>query len=281
MKSLLAILGALLLPLSLAAQPVTITVQPGSAGQSTPQATFFANDLMVKVTDQNGLPVANTQVNFINIDGRVFFATGTDFSGQQAAFTDASGIAVAPGLIGFVPGAAEVTVSTVGNEASSTSVALTVESGGPVRFVAVSGSRQKAAVNTTYAAPWVAQGFDSGGNVVPRAAALFFADSDQTQPTVTFSGRSSVWVRADGNGIAISPPFTANGVSGHDEGGVMSMAAGRSVQSDFFAYTNMPDGGGGSGGSGDGCGRQGKGNGNCGSSDAHSGGHGNNGNGKG
>jgi hypothetical protein len=271
MNKPVAFLSFALLAVSLSAVATTITPLPGVAGQTTTQATYFATNLAVQVLNDDGTPVRFTQVNFIDTDGLVFFGGGSnsagfDFSGHDAAITDTNGIATAVGLIGFQAGTATMTISTVGTGAVSTSIQLNVVPGGPVRVEVVSGSKQKATVGTTYPQPWVVQAFDAAGNVVPNAAVLFGATTDPTLPSGQFNGFSSIFVRADNNGIAVSPPFTANQVAGKEEGTAMLLNPGATTYSAIFEYTNLAatSTGGGGGGSGDGCGAQRKGNGNCG-----------------
>lgn len=259
-----AFLATALLLLACGARAITITPLPGVAGQTTPQATYFANDISVRVLNDDGTPVQFAQIRFINTDGNVFFGGGGfEFSGHAAAVTDATGLATAPGLVGFQAGTATLTISTSSVTPISTAIQLNVVAGGPTRVEVVSGSKQKATVGTTYAQPWVAQAFDASGHVVPNAAVLFGATPDPALPSGTFDGFDSFFMRADSSGIAVSPPFQANLVAGKEEGTAMVINPGATTYSAIFDYTNLAASGG-SGGPGEGCGAQNKGNGNCG-----------------
>ena len=266
MNKLLAIVAALLCLPCAAVAAVALTVSGG--GQTTQQATFLAAPITVLVTD-NGAPVPYKQVEFLDSTGTILFANRDLTSGDVFVYTDANGVAVAPPAMGFQAGTTSLLIRTVGNDASSVTVPVTVVPGGPTRFEMVSGSHQSATAGTTFAQPWVAQAFDAAGNVVPNAAVLFYAPTDPTVASVTFDGVTSIWVRAEANGIAISPYPTANMVSGHEEGLAMTQNVGVAVQFALFDYNNKAapntsGGGSGGGGSGEGCGAQRKGNGNCG-----------------
>lgn len=257
-----AFLAFALLLLAGGANAISITPLPGVAGQTTAQATYFANDISVRVLNDDGTPVQFAQIRFMNTDGNVFFGGGGfEFSGHAAAVTDASGIATVSGLVGFQAGTATLTISTSSATPVSTAIQLNVVAGGPTRVEVVSGSKQKAIVGTTYAQPWVAQAFDASGHVVPNAAVLFGATTTPALPSVTFNGFDSFFIRANSSGIAVSPPVQANLVAGKEEGTAMLINPGATTHSAIFDYTNLAAPG---GGSGDGCGAQNKGNGSCG-----------------
>lgn len=280
MKRPLAILGSILLTLSFAARAVIVTPVDGVAGQAVVQGVYFAHAPAVRVTADDGTPIVGIQVDFIVHDGIAMFTDGAfGFSGDDFGITDSNGVATTAALMGYWPGTSDIAVTALTQNSVTVSIPLAVLAGGTARVQLISGDHQHAAVGTAYALPWVAQALDASGNVVPFAAIEFYATQDPTLPSVAFDGAHSAWVRADANGIAVSPVPTANDVSGQDEG-VATTRLPKAVQSAFFAYHNLSAGGSG-GTSGGGCGRQGKGNGDCGNSPAHSGGNGNNGNGKG
>lgn len=289
MKRILALASFPLMMLVCAtAAALTVEPLPGVSGQFAPQSAFFPVPAAVLVTDSNHAPVAGATVQFSaagfsSTTGAIYFpGVGFEPLNDVFATTGADGVATTgPGAFGFYPGPSGIAVTaTFGGETATTTIALTVEPGGATTIDLVSGSHQRTPVGTLYAEPWVARAVDANRQPVPYAAVFFYATNDPTLPSVTFNGASGGWVRADAQGIAVSPIPQANMVVGSEEGfatALSYMPPGQGVLSAFFAYTNTSS----TGGGGEGCGRQGKGNGNCGKSPAHSGGNGNNGNGKG
>lgn len=279
MKKIVSLFGlSILLLAALSAQALTVTVVAG-ANQSFTQSTFAPIVPTVRVTDSLGLPVAGAQVRFsamgfTGTNGSVFFpGTGFAFENDYFTTTDVNGIATAGmGPIGYIAGSSGLDVTAtaqgpLGPESATTSIPLTVLAGGTTSFKIVAGNHQKTMAGTSFISPWVAQALDASGRPVPNAAVLFFATQDPTQPSVTFNGTNSVWVRADANGIATSPIPVANMVPGKGEGFASTLHYGVSVTNAFFDFTitsGSSGSGGGGGGSGEGCGAQRKGNGSCG-----------------
>jgi hypothetical protein len=281
MNKVVSLLGLSVLMLAaLAAHALTVTPQPGVQDQTVVQSAFLGVVPAVRVTDSAGLPVAGAAVQFSVVpytgnNGALFFTgDGFAFANDYFTTTDANGVATAGlGPFGYIAGASGVVATAtvqgpIGPDSASATIPVSVVAGGATRFVVVSGSKQKVPAGTAFAQPWVARAVDAQGRPVPNAAVIFAATSDTTLPTVTFNGFSSVWARADANGIATSPIPVANLVQGKEEGFAATLNYGVSVADAFFDYTiTQPPaggGGGGGGGSGGGCGAQGKGNGNCG-----------------
>jgi hypothetical protein len=281
MKKAASLIGlSILLLAALSAHALTVTAIAG-ADQTVLQSQFTPIVPEVRVTDSLGQPVAGATVTFTAVgynssNGSIFFpGPGFAFENDFTTTTDANGIATAGlGAIGYIagPSGVDVTATTdgpLGKEAATTSIRFTVAAGGTTRFAVVSGSKQKTAPGTAFAAPWVAQALDANGQPVPYAAVLYYATDDATLPSVTFDGHNSVWVRADANGIAVSPIPVANMIEGKEEAFVSTLNYQVSVSNAYFDYTittsgSASGGGGGGGGSGGGCGAQRKGNGNCG-----------------
>lgn len=285
MKKIATLFGlSILLLASLSARALIVTAQPGVSNQTVVQSAFVANVPAVLVTDDFGNPLAGVSVTFsvVGYDGTngalffpgVGFATSNDFT----TVTDANGIATAGlGPFGFIAGPSGVIAKATltgpfPTQTASVTIPITVVAGGATTFKALSGAHQTATVGTSYGSAWSVQALDANKQPVANAAVLFYAPVEAGVASVTFDGVNSIWVRADANGVAVSPVPVANTVEGKGEGFASTLTFGPAVTNAFFEFSNMKasGGGGGGGGSGDGCGRQGKGNGNCGRSDDHS-----------
>ena len=104
-------------------------------------------------------------------------------------------------------------VATSGSLASTRSDTLTVLPGTVARLLPVAGTTpQNASAGTAFAVPLAAQVRDSSDNPVPSVLVRFAAPV--TGPSGTFAGRVDTVVFAGATGVATSPVFTANSLSG-------------------------------------------------------------------
>jgi hypothetical protein len=208
---------------------------PGSSPQQTQYFCFFPTPIGVTVVDDNGVPVAGEPVTFSFPVPGLLIVNG---SNVFTILSNADGAAIPTIVASNLAGTFTLMAST---QFGSTTFDLTVIPGGPASMTAYSGSHQTTAVGTPFAQPWIARAFDAAGNPVPYAAVQFFANP--TGASVTFgavnNGVNTLFVAADGNGFAVSPPVFANNVNGHDFGSASGFS-GLNDPTPFveFAYTN-------------------------------------------
>jgi len=240
--SRLLFLAFVLIAAVLPASALQLTPIAGAADQRTQVSAFFPNGIGVKATDDAGRPAPGVRVTFSaepfnGSNGFVFFpGEGFSFLNAVEVVTGGDGGAlVLPGAVGFEPGTTSIVASA--RDASPVTIPLTVLPSGTTRVRVVFGSRQHTPVNTLYRLPWIVHAEDARGQSVPFAAILFQA-SDDTVPSVSFLGRKSLWVRADANGIAISPFPRANGLVGKGEGIATTFNPDAPVRSGFVQYRN-------------------------------------------
>jgi hypothetical protein len=185
----------------------TITATSGS-GQSEPINTAFP-PLVALVKNAMGTPVgAGVTVTF---SAPASGASGT-FMGGVTTTTNASGVATAPTFTGnSIAGSYSVTATAPGVVTPAV-YSLTNLPGSPFSITATGGTPQSAAVNTTFANLLVALVKDSGGNPVPNVTVTFTPPAS-SGPSGTFAlGQNTAMTNA--SGVAISQPFTANGMVG-------------------------------------------------------------------
>ena len=190
--------------------PVPTTITPTGTPQTTVVGTAFTTPLQATVRDGNGNTMANVAVTFTAPPTP---ASGTFANGLTTATinTNASGIAVAPFTASTTVGSYTVTATVPGLPAAS--FALTNVQGLPATITITSGSGQIAPIGITYLAPLVVTVKDQYSNLVTGATVTFTAPS--LGASVTFPGGGiSAQVLTDSTGVAKSPAFTANQITG-------------------------------------------------------------------
>ena len=153
-------------------QPETSVTLAGAVGASLPNA------LVVKVTDQSGLPVANATVAFA-------VTQGNGSTNPRVANTDAKGMATSTWTLGTILGPNEVTASVTG---VSTQVKFSA-TGSPGPVVAITLAPQN---------PRLLPGTDS----LRLTASSLDAFGNQTSPPPTFVVRDPSLLTVDANGTA-------------------------------------------------------------------------------
>lgn len=134
--------------------------------QGARAGTTLPRPVQVRVTDQNGTPVANVIVNFEP-------GTGSGTVSPVSAQSNAQGIVQTNWTLGATPGAQTLTARS--NFAS----AITVNAAGllPTEILAVSGNQQITRVSTALPSNLVVLVTDSTGRRVPGAQVRFAPDS--------------------------------------------------------------------------------------------------------
>ena len=248
MKPLRALAFAALCLACLPASALTLEALPGATPQATRQGAFFPNPIAVRALDETGAPVAGVAVQltfpFPEPEGSVgwacFMVAGASCN-LWVGVTDADGVARTE-LMGMLPGPVALTAQA--GEATA-ALDLTVDAGLPWSMKVLGGQGQSTRVGTTFAEPWTVQVLGQDHKPVPYANVYFWVVWPDG-PAGTFAdGTQTIWnVKADVEGIASAPAFTANAISGHGLG--LAGAWGRIDQRDYqvhvlIQYTNTPE----------------------------------------
>jgi hypothetical protein len=196
--------------------PDTMTASGGTP-QTTKVGTAFPTPMSVQLSSSGGCPansgLAGVSVTFTAPSSGAsgtFSNTGTN---TVTVGTNSQGAATAPTFT------ANDTTGSYTVIASSTygsvSFSLTNANAGVAATITpFSGSGQTATVGSAYGYPLDAQVVDPNGNPVQGATVTFSAPGG-TNPGATFAGGGSTATEATGsNGVAVSPPLTANTVAG-------------------------------------------------------------------
>ena len=183
---------------------------------------YFPVQFGAIVRDNAGNPVGGAAVSFkldgnFTTDGWGYYTSDLSNSNYFTTFTGSDGIAMTPArMVVTKDGVLNLRVEVPG--APVTPVGLTGLPGGVDALQVVSGDNQQAIVNTTYALPWQVRALGADGLPVPHAALRVFVDPNPAFPGGTFGGLTHFYLMADANGVATTPPFTANAIAGQYSG---------------------------------------------------------------
>ena len=220
-------------------------------GGGTPQTaqldTGFASPLQVALANNDGCPVTSvvgTPITFTAPSSGAsghFATSGTD---TVTVGADASGNASAPTLTANdTAGSYTVTATSI---YGSVPFALTNSAGGiPATITPLSSALQSAPVYSDYGHQLSVRVLDAGGNPVSGAAVTFTlgtagggADSGAPSAGASFGdGTAQAIATTDSDGIATSPPFTANGTIGNF---LATAAIANVAQPASFQLENLP-----------------------------------------
>jgi hypothetical protein len=206
---------------NLAAKPRTIRpVGPGSATATI--GAHYAHRLRAAVRNASGTPVVGATVTFTLGSAAAAGASagsagaGATFTGgstQATATTGPHGIATSPRLAandeagGFTATARATATSSVAL------FHLHNNAGAPSTITVGVGATQSTSTGTRFAIPLAVVVTDAHGNKVAGARVTFTAS--RSGPGGTFQGgQTKATVETNSSGIAIAPPFTANGQVG-------------------------------------------------------------------
>jgi uncharacterized protein (TIGR03437 family) len=183
-----------------------------SASQGTPQTTAvgttFPTALQVLVVNANAMPVQGAQVTFTPPVGG---ASGS-FGGSNVVLTDVNGHATAPLFTAnAVAGTYMVTASVIGTSSTPTFTLTNMAIVGPPTSITMfSGGGQSTVATGPFPNPLQAIVKDANSNPVQGVSVTFAAPGSGASGT--FGGTTTVITGA--NGVATSPPFTANTKAG-------------------------------------------------------------------
>ena len=194
----------------------------------------YRNRLVARVTDQHGRPVAGTAVTFsIGKASNGATASFPDGTFQATVTSGANGRAIAPAL-------------EANTTAGSFTVVAAISAGTPIRFTLANhagvpatisvGAADGQSMPTSMPLPLrlAVTVTDAYGNPVAGGMVVFTAPS--AGPSGLFGHSRIARVATNGKGIAIAPPFVANGDAG---GYAVTVRAGR-VRAAFALVNSRP-----------------------------------------
>ncbi|MBV9770910.1 MAG: Ig-like domain-containing protein, partial [Bryobacterales bacterium] len=192
-----------------AGSPTSVTATAGTP-QSATVNTAFAAALAVTVTDNANNPVSGVTVTF-TAPGT---GAGAAFSGSATAtaVTNASGIAIAPGLIANGQTGAYSITAIVAGVTSAASFSLTNLAGSPANIAATAGTPQSATVNVAFVTALQAVVKDASNNPLSGVTVTFASPS--AGASAAFSGSTTATAISNASGIATAPALTANSQAG-------------------------------------------------------------------
>jgi adhesin/invasin len=229
---------------NLAAKAPTVTAV-GSTHPSATVDTRYGQRLQIRVRQADGDPDVGATVTFVlgSSGGATGSGAGAGASfvaggAQATATTGANGVATSPPLTAnTVAGTFTATATaTVSGTTDAVSFTLRNRAGSPATITLGVAARESAVVGDRFAIPLAVTVTDAKHNPVPGAEVTFTAPASGASGTFAHrSGHSrTVTVRTDAAGVAVAPPFTANG----QPGGYIVMAAVRHARSVAFALVN-------------------------------------------
>lgn len=182
-------------------------------GPSATVDTQFRNRLAVHLVDASGQPVEGATVTFgVQPAAGGAGATFVDGQAQATVLTDVNGVATAPALVANKStGAFTASASVAG--ATTARFTLKNRAGAPYAVAAGAASGETTSPGARFPVPLAVTVTDREGNPVVHATVVFSAPHHGAGGHFRKRSRR-VRVRTNANGIAVAPPFTANGTVG-------------------------------------------------------------------
>jgi protocatechuate 3,4-dioxygenase beta subunit len=224
----------------------TLTLQAASTHDAgTTVDTRYRSQLQARLLDAGGQPIEGATVTFAIVaadnGAAASFLGGM---GQATALTDVDGLATAPPLVANkTAGSFTATATAVGAQPGR----YTLENlaAAPAGISAGAADGQSSSVGARFPIPLAVTVTDTYGNPVTGATVTFAAPAKGASGHFTRRARTRlqttrlVRVRTNSKGIAVAPPFTANGLVGGYA--VTAGVKGRSVRT-AFSFMNLPRG---------------------------------------
>ncbi len=195
--------------------PVEAISATGGTPQSHAVNGAFGTALVATVTT-NGGPASGVTVTFTAPSSGPSGTFSNTSSKTANAITNSNGVATSPAIVANgVAGTYMVTATIVG-AATSANFSLTNTVGAPAAVLPTSGTPQSAPINAAFPAPFVVTVVDSGQNPVVGAIVTFTAPATGASGTFSDTDSNTTTATSNSSGVAVSAPFTANGISGAD-----------------------------------------------------------------
>jgi hypothetical protein len=190
--------------------PASIAATSGSLQDAT-ISTAFEAPLVATVLDSNQNPVSGATVTFTAPTAGASGTFASNSTNTETDTTNASGEATSSAFTANATSGAFSVMATVTGVTQAANFSLTNITGAVISITATSGTPQSAAVNATFAAPFVVTVVD--GNKNPISGALVTFEVPATGAGGTFlSGVTTATTNS--SGVATSAMFTANGSVG-------------------------------------------------------------------
>jgi hypothetical protein len=217
----------------------------GAARRAATIEGRYARPLRIRVLSATGAPLAGVTVSFALGAGAGAAGASTeagagasfaDGSAQASATTGERGIATSPALT--ANGTAGTIVATAVATAIPGAVTFVLRNraGAPATITAGVAATESSPMDTRFGIPLAVTVTDSHHNPVPGVGVTFTAP--RSGPGGNFTGgsqrRRTVIVKTNSEGVAIAPPFVANG----ELGGYVVTAAARGARPTAFALVN-------------------------------------------
>src|SRR5260221_1192164 len=172
----------------------------------------YRQPLSVTVRDATGQPVEGATVNFaVALADSGATATFVGGSSQATAMTDVNGRASSPPLVANKTVGSFTATASIGNE--TLRYRLTNIAGTPASITVGAASGESTIVKTRFPVPLAVTVTDRNGNPVVGQVVVF--STPARGPSGHFAKRSHrIRVETNRNGVAVAPPFTANGKVG-------------------------------------------------------------------
>jgi hypothetical protein len=162
----------------------------------------------------HGRPIDGAEVTFtIGRSAGGATATFSDGTAQATVSTGAAGRAVAPALEANTT-AGSFTVVAAMSGGTPLRFTLSNRAGAPASVAVGAATDQSLAASSMLPLRLAVTVTDAKGNPVAGAVVVFTAPSSGPGGTFTAHHRRVVRVKANGKGVAVAPPFTANGKTG-------------------------------------------------------------------
>jgi hypothetical protein len=227
---------------NLAGKSPTITAL-GDGERTATVAARYAEPLQARVRDASGGPLQGVSVTFTlgstgggsGAAGSASAAAAFVGGGTQATeATDAAGIATSPRLIADTTAGSFSATATAAGSINAASFALHNLPGRPASLTAGVAASESTVLGTRFPVRLAVTVTDKNDNPVSGINVSFSAPSSGAAGD--FDGtRRTVMVKTDAKGVAVAPPFVANGTPG---GYVVRATA--SDHSAAFALVNQP-----------------------------------------
>jgi hypothetical protein len=224
-----------------AANPATAR-RLGAARMAATVEGRYRRPLRIRVLSPAGAPLAGVTVSFTlgagagASAGGAAGATFADGTAQASATTGERGIATSPALTANGTSGTIVATAVATGIPGAVTFALRNRAGEPATVAAGVAATESSPVGTRFGIPLAVTVTDSHHNPVPGVGVTFTAP--RSGPGGNFTGdshrRTTVVVKTDSDGVAVAPPFVANG----ELGGYVVTAAARGARPTAFALVN-------------------------------------------
>lgn len=171
----------------------------------------YRTPLFVTIRDKRNRPIRGASVVF-TVAGDGASASFPDGSRKASVVTGANGQATAPFLVANTTAGRFTVTAAIDGSSQSVRARLQTVAGRPATVTVGAASGESTPSSTRFPVPLAVTVTDRYGNRVTGVCVTFAAPAQG--PSGSFAHGRTVRVRTNVNGIAVAPPFTADGVVG-------------------------------------------------------------------